>query len=437
MPNPKKKDMKKNDAKLVSKNTEINKPKKDNRFRVLENMDKIGEIPVYYGFYPKQSPSIKKIDLDNSKTLIEGDFAEYDDNEKDRLPLHVEEKVALLRMYHEENMYNLTQPVMLYFKEPFKGSLKKGQQDRYCDLEIIGNSTSIAEVTLIQTARMMLEEEDYKNTYVEINSIGDKDSIARFTRDLTNHYRKHINNMHAECRELFKKDPFELLSCDNEKCRKINSEAPKPMDFLSEKSRNHLEEILEYLEALEIPYMINNHLIGNKRYCTETIFTIVNADYGKDGEKKDNKNEKEKKVLAVGVRYDSLSKKIGMKKEVEGVGISLLIKNKYPELRKDLNKTKNPFASFVQLSFESKLLSLKIIEELRKVKIPLYLSLSKDRLGAQVSLVEKTKAPYSLIMGKKEAVDKTIIVRNTSTHAQDIVPILDLPKFMKKLDEQI
>jgi histidyl-tRNA synthetase len=137
------------------------------------------------------------------------------------------------------------------------------------------------------------------------------------------------------------------------------------------------------------------------------------------------------------VRYDSLSKKIGMKKEVEGVGMSILIKNKYPELRKELNKTKNPFASFVQLSFESKLLSLKIIEELRKVKIPLHLSLSKDRLGAQVSLVEKTRAPYSLIMGKKEAVERTIIVRNTTTHAQDIVPIPELPKFMKKLDETL
>jgi histidyl-tRNA synthetase len=195
--------MKKNDTKLVSKNTEINKPKKDSRFRNLENLDKIGEIPVYYGFYPKQSPSIKKIDLDNSKSLIEGDFAEYDDGEKDRLPLHVEEKVALLRMYHEENMYNLSQPVMLYFKEPFKGSIKKGSQDRYCDLEIIGNSTSIAEVTLIQTARVMLAEEDYKNTYVEINSIGDKDSIARFTDGNSGNSFLIFSKSKASCNFIF------------------------------------------------------------------------------------------------------------------------------------------------------------------------------------------------------------------------------------------
>ncbi|MES2943003.1 MAG: Lrp/AsnC family transcriptional regulator, partial [Pseudomonadota bacterium] len=57
----------------------------------------------------------------------------------------------------------------------------------------------------------------------------------------------------------------------------------------------------------------------------------------------------------------------------------------------NLNRRKMGFGvlAFVQLGFESKLLSLKVIENLRQVKIPLYLSLAKDRLGAQVSVVEK------------------------------------------------
>jgi histidyl-tRNA synthetase len=330
-------------------------------------------------------------------------------------------------MYQEENMHSLSQPVLLYFKEPFKGSLKKGSDyNRYCDLEVIGNSKSIAEATLIQTAKMILAEEGYKNIGVEINSIGDKDSIARFGRDLTNYYRKHINDMHAECRQLLKKDPFELLCCQNEKCRKINEGAPRSMNFLSESSRNHFKEVLEYLEALQIPYKINNHLIGNRKYCTETIFSITNLDY--------DKKTDDHKILAVGVRYDGLAKKINMKREVQGVGISLLIKGNHQDLRKDIKKVKKPFASFVQLGFESKLLSLSIIENLRQVKVPLCLSLAKDRLGAQVSIVEKSHIPYSFIMGKKEAIEKTVIVRNIESHAQDIVPIDELAGYIKKLE---
>ncbi len=405
------------------------KNQNEQKYTAYENLDKIGEIPVYYGFQPHKSPEIKKIDLDLAKSLLDGDFIDNEDEESQiRLPLHVEEKVALLRMYNENNMHTLSQPIMFYFKEPFKGSIKKGSNgfNRYCDLEIMGGSRSIAEALLIQTTRAILKEEGYENIYVEINSIGDKDSINRFTRDLTNYYRKHVNDMHAECRQLLKKDPFELLACQNDKCKKINESAPKSMDFLSESSRNHFQEVLEYLEALDIPYRINNHLIGNKKYCTETIFSINNGD---------ESDKKRQRVLAIGVRYDGLSKKIGFKKEIHGVGISLLIKNNKTDLRKEVKKVKRPFASFVQLGFESKLLSLAIIEKLREVKIPLFLSLARDRLGAQVSAVEKFSIPYALIMGKKEAVEKTIIVRNNDTHAQEIVNITDLPKYMKRLEK--
>ncbi len=91
----------------------------------------------------------------------------------------------------------------------------------------------------------------------------------------------------------------------------------------------------------------------------------------------------------------------------------------------------------MQLGFESKLLSLSLIENLRQAKIPLCLSLAKDRLGAQVSAVEKSHLPYSLIMGKKEAIEKSVIVRNVATHAQDIVLLEDLPKYMKKVEAQL
>ena len=425
---------------MKEKNTES-----ESKYISYDHLDKIGEIAVYYGFIPYKSPVIKKVDIENAKNLLEGDYID-DESTHSRLPLHVEEKVALLRIYNEENIQDLFQPAMLYFKEPFKNSNKKQENrqekkvgkkhikghshnnDRYCDLEIMGGSKSIAEALLIQTAKTILIEEGYNNISVEINSIGDRESINRFTRDLTNHYRKHINDMHTECRQLLKKDPFELLSCQNDKCKKINEVAPKSIDFLSESSRTHFQEVLEYLEALGIPYIINNSLISNRKYCTETVFAIINND--------PNVKNKESKNLAVGTRYDGLAKKIGLKKEVQGVGISLLIKNNRGELRKDIKKVKRPFASFVQLGFESKLLSLSIIESLRQAKVPLCLSLARDRLGAQVSAISKNNISYIIIMGKKEAMEKTVIVRNINTHSQNMVSIVDLPDYMKKLEKQ-
>ena len=69
------------------------------------------------------------------------------------------------------------------------------------------------------------------------------------------------------------------------------------------------------------------------------------------------------------------------------------------------------------------------------MKIPLYVSLARDRLGAQVSCVEKYHTPYVIVMGKKEAVERTAIVRNNDTHSQDVISLADLPKHMKKIEE--
>jgi len=394
------------------------------KFVSYDHLDKIGEVALYYGFTPMKSPSVTDADLKLAKNISDGDFVNDETENHSRFPLHAEEKIAFLRTYHEQNMHNGAQPVMFYFKDTCRSSLKKTGQ-RYADLEILGASGSIAEATLIQTARAMLNEEKYSDTVVEINSIGDKDSISRFSRELTAYYRKNINEMTPECRQILKRDSFELLASHNEQCKNINAGAPKSIDFLSEASRRHLEEVLEYLEALGIPYVINNTLIGNRKYCSETIFTIVNAD-----QKSSAKNH----ILAIGVRYNGLAKKVGMKRDVHGVGISLLIKNNNAVLRKKLNKSKRPITSFIQLSPESKLLSLIIIEKLRQAKIPLYLSLSKDRLGAQVSTVERHHTPYVIVMGKKEAVEKTAVVRHTDSRAQELVSLDDLAKHMKKIE---
>ena len=403
----------------------------ESRFIVQENLDKIGEVAIYYGFTPMKSPVISKSDINLAKEVLDDDYVDEESEKHGKLPLHVEEKIALIRLYHEQNMQSQSQPVMMYFKDVCKHSSPKNNYERYADLEILGSSGSINEAILIQTARAMIKEEGYDDTAVEINSIGDRESINRFTRELTAYYRKKINEMSPECRQILKEDPFELLSSHEPSAKELNENAPRSIDFLSESCRRHLEEVLEYIEALNIPYSINNKLIGNKKYCNEIIFTIVNANNSAD------KKPKHKRILAIGIRYNGLAKRLGLKKDVHGVGVSLLIENNKNNLRKAVKKTLRPIASFIQLGIESKLIALDIVEKLRQVKIPLHLSLAKDRLGAQVSSIEKYHTPYVIVMGKKEAMDHTVIVRKNDTHSQETISLEELPKYMKKIESRL
>jgi histidyl-tRNA synthetase len=397
----------------------------------VEHLDRIGETAVYYGFSPAKSPAITKADLEAARGVAEADFVDDETERHGKLPLYSEEKIALIRTYLEEGWSDRPQPVQIYLKDRCRraakapAAKKAGGCHRYADLEILGASGPIAEATLIQAGRAMLAEEGHKDTAVEISSIGDRDSLARFNRELVDYYRKNVNGMTAECRQILKRDPFELLSSHDPSCKELNAGAPHSIDFLSEGSRRHLEEVLEYLEVLSVPYSLNNGLIGNRSYCTETVFAIVDA----NGSAKDCQ-----RVLGIGVRYNGLAKRLNMKKDIQGVGLSLLIKGRSAKLRAPVKKIKRPIASFVQLGAESKLMSLQVVESLRQAKIPLYLSLSKDRLGAQVSTVEKYHTPYVIVMGKKEAMDKTAIVRRTDTYSQDVVLLSDLPSYMKRAE---
>ncbi|MDO8575647.1 MAG: hypothetical protein Q7R78_03035, partial [bacterium] len=382
-------------AKTISK-IELKTKKEIN---IIKKSNVGADIANYYGFIEKETPEIVRDDITASKSLVEGDYIDPEiDGKSHRLPLHVEEKVALIRAYNKSEWDKAPQPVMLYLKDGFKNPFSKNHDNsgKFCDLEIMGSDKSISEALLIHTASVMLNEAGYNNLGVEINSMGDKESLHSFYKDLVAHYRKHINDMDDDCRQMFKKDPFELLSHKCSAIKDINCSAPRSMDYLSEKSRNHFREVLEYLENIKIPYKINDHLVGNRKYCTETIYEIVNYD----------SKWKKEKTLAIGVRYDGLNKKLGYKRDISCAGISVLLKkNEQDALRKDTKRNIRPLASFVQLGFEAKLISLNILEDLRKAKILVYQTLSRDKLMSQISLAEKSRIPFTIIIGKKEAVE--------------------------------
>ena len=88
---------------------------------------------------------------------------------------------------------------------------------------------------------------------------------------------------------------------------------------------------------------------------------------------------------------------------------------------------------FIQVGSDARLKSLNIIEILRKAHVPIMQSISKDSLGSQLAVAEKTGAPYVMIFGQMEAVHDTVIVRNMETRSQETVAITELASYLKHL----
>jgi histidyl-tRNA synthetase len=177
---------------------------------------------------------------------------------------------------------------------------------------------------------------------------------------------------------------------------------------------------------MNIPYRINPFLVGNRHFTTHTVFQIRSLN--------DAENLKAPSYpLAVGLRYNSLAKKVGMKRDVPAVGITIAYKKRGRGEGRHTLKIKKSKIFFIQLGFEAKLRSLRVIEMLRQEDIPIHQSLSRDKLAGQLSLAESMKIPYAVIMGQKEAVEGTVIVRDMNTRSQDTVIVSALPGYLRKL----
>ncbi len=83
-----------------------------------------------------------------------------------------------------------------------------------------------------------------------------------------------MTNLPGQCRHISREDIFEALNCGDTACRELAEGAPKSMSYLTEPSRKHFMEVLEYLESLKIPYAINHKLLGSRSYCSGILFEI-------------------------------------------------------------------------------------------------------------------------------------------------------------------
>lgn len=380
----------------------------------------------HYGFIPFEGLSVEKVDIAKARTFKENKGKEVEKNESLSYEGFLEEKIAIMRAYIEKKMVNLPQPQMISYSGPLTGNphTKKGNRDHLFNLDIIGNPKSIGDAIIIETA-YVITKEHYPDLDIEIqiNSIGDKDSLARFTREFIAYYKKNLNQLPAACKTLFKKEPFELLNCEHNECMLLNNDSPKAIAYLTEPSRVHFREVLEYLESLSLPYVINHGLVGSRNYCSGIIFRIT-------GTPKKSKDAAPI-VLALGERYNTVSRKAWGKKEVPAIGAAILINNagKAPKKKKEQDAR----FYFIQLGHDAKLKSLALIELLRQAKIPVVQSLSRDKITSQLAAAEKLNVPYILLVGQKEAIDNSVTVRHTNNRSQETVPVSELVEYLKKL----
>ncbi len=393
----------------------------------------IEDLPADFGFNRIETPLLEKRDLfikgmGDNKEFVENDFFNLTTKKRDKLALRPDLTLPILRACIENNLFEtLLSPIKLFSVGPvysYENLPPIGKKQAYqANFQIIGGESAVLEAQLMQFFRALVNRLGIRKIIAQINYIGCNKCRANYRKSLIGYYRYKKNKLCSNCKNVLSENPLKLLLCSQEDCLELSQEAPQAIDFLCEKCRAHLRELLEYLDELNIPYILNSKVVGNFNYYNRTVFSLQPED-----------DEFLGLSLAEGGRYDNLFRSLGGE-ETTALGLSINLDNlvdlmkekkiKFPEKRKNS-------VFLVQLGAQAKKKSLNLFDNLRKLNIPVNACFSEDSMKPQLTHAEKLNARFALILGQKEVMDESIIIRDMDSGSQELIPLAKIIKQVKK-----
>ncbi len=301
------------------------------------------------------------------------------------------------------------QPLFLWHTNIAPG--RAAQKRSTIQFHALGADRALADALIIRAMTALVRDLFHEEPVVRVNSMGDKETRARYVRELGNFFKKRAGILPEECTTCAKRDIMdaaELVIAQD-----LGDGIPAPTEHLSDASRKRFEDLLEYLEMTETPYELARTLLSRGNIWNDTCFEILIGD----------------KRVAWGSRYNDLAKHFFPDAPFTATGAVLQIIGEGVATVK--TKVQKHRFSFVHIGDEAKRVSIGLAEEFRKARISMTQNIGTESLSEQLFLAERRESPYVLIMGRKEAIEKSVILRDQETRQETVLPLADIVNRLK------
>lgn len=404
--------------------------------KYFEKINKVvKETARDYGFEKIDTPMFEDTDLylqgvGASTDIVEKQMYTFKTQGGDSITLRPEFTAGIARAYNQHGMFNIPQPVKFWYMGPvFR--YEKPQEGRYRQFsqfgfEILGDQDPAYDAQAIKMTLNIFKALGLKDIGVEVNSIGCKNCRNAYRKELLSYYKSRVNKMCKDCKRRYKENPLRLLDCKEEECAEYKAGAPHSVDKLCEECKPHFKGVLEILDELEVPYVLNHFLVRGLDYYSKTVFEFFpHVD--------DTENRASQSALGGGGRYDYLVEMVGGR-PTPAVGVACGVERIVAMMKKEnvrMPAERVPNVFLAQLGSFAKKKAMKLFEELNDAGISVDESFGKDSIKSQLKSADRVGAKFSLILGQKEALDGTVILREMSSGSQEIVPVEKIIKVLK------
>ena len=364
-----------------------------------EILSKASAVGQYYGFTPLSVLAAK------SRGNIKKNVGYPDSLATIALDPTAETVAGFLKQCrHLDPLPSPRQPLFIWHTNIAPG--RPAQKKAAVQFHALGTDRAIADAVVIRALIALTRDLYHEEPIVRINSMGDKETRARYARELGNFFKKRATSLPEECIIRAKSDTFDAAEyvIANECCEDL----PAPTEHLSDASRKRFEDLLEYLEMTETPYELARNLISRGNAWSDTCFELTINN----------------KRVAWGSRYSDLTKHFFPSAPMHAIGAVLHIASEGAVVKK-VSPMRLRF-SFVHIGDEAKRISIRLAEDFRKARVPLTQYIGTESLTEQLGLAERDNNPYLLIMGRKEALEGSAILRNRATQVEKTLSLSSL-----------
>ena len=395
----------------------------------LHKFTKIEKVVKYYaniyGFNNIITPIFESTDLfkkplgDQSDVVLKEMYTFLDRN-KSSLTLRPEYTTPIIRAAISNNLLEKTPQKLFGIGPMFRR--ERPQKGRYrqfnqMNFEILGSNDEASDVDLILLAKNILQDLlPEKEIILQINSLGDKDTLGKFKESLKIYFEKYKFDLSDESKEKIDNNSLRILDSKDKKDIEINANAPKISNFYSEEAKKFFNIIQSLLDQSSLNFEINNTLVRGLDYYCHTVFEFKTKDLGSQD------------TLIGGGRYNGLVKMIGGK-DISGVGWAGGIE-RIMMLMHD-NQVEEKKIQLIIMKKELRDYGYKLLNLLRENKIPVHFDY-KYNLKKSLSFANNSNYEYVIIVGENELNNNLCILKELKTGSQKSVSFIEIIKILKK-----
>ena len=369
----------------------------------------INNLMVSYGYKYCSTPIVESTQtfsraIGEVTDIVEKEMYTWKDTSGDSLTLRPEGTAGVVRMMIEHNLPREGIQKVFYNGSMFRH--ERPQKGRYRQFHQVGAEVFGVSDVKIDAELISITDSLWKllgiNASLEINTLGSSESRSAYRELLLHFFSENKDKLDEDSLRRLGTNPLRILDSKNKKMENLISNAPKMIDHLDEESRIHFSTLKNYLDSLEIPFVVNPKLVRGLDYYNQTVFEWISNDLGSQG------------TICGGGRYDGLVEKMGGN-PTPAIGfamgierIALIVKDQPNQI----NKTK-PHLYFVALGEKSQIESIKLSKKILSALPSIIITndMSMGSLKNQMKKADKSNADFALILGEEELLNNQLSIK--------------------------